>query len=174
MISLIVAIANNNLIGNGNELPWYYPEDLQYFKKTTLNKTVLMGKKTFLSIVNRLNKPLPKRHNVVATFDKTFTYPNVEVVNNLDEYLKEKSISLIKNTLNKSRELLAMEAAKADALSPLSTLLRGYSIAESHGRSVNSVSAFEIGEEISVRFTDGSVFANVTEIRKEMDDCERN
>lgn len=91
MISLIVAIANNNLIGNGNELPWYYPEDLQYFKKTTLNKTVLMGKKTFLSIVNRLNKPLPKRHNVVATFDKTFTYPNVEVVNNLDEYLKEKS-----------------------------------------------------------------------------------
>lgn len=91
MISLIVAIANNNLIGNGNELPWYYPEDLQYFKKTTLNKTVLMGKKTFLSIVNRLNKPLPKRHNVVATFDKTFTYPNVEVINNLDEYLKEKS-----------------------------------------------------------------------------------
>lgn len=91
MISLIVAIANNNLIGNGNELPWYYPEDLQYFKKTTLNKTVLMGKKTFLSIINRLNKPLPKRHNVVATFDKTFTYPNVEVVNNLDEYLKEKS-----------------------------------------------------------------------------------
>ena len=46
MINLIVAIGKNNLIGKGNELPWHYKEDLQYFKQTTLNKTVLMGENT--------------------------------------------------------------------------------------------------------------------------------
>ena len=60
MISIIVAIGKNNLIGKGNDLPWYYPEDLKYFKSKTLNKTVLMGENTFYSIVNRINKPLPK------------------------------------------------------------------------------------------------------------------
>ncbi|HHU20900.1 MAG TPA: dihydrofolate reductase, partial [Acholeplasma sp.] len=61
MISLIVAMTRSGLIGKDNDLPWNYPEDLQYFKKTTLNKTVAMGEKTFLSIYNRNQKPLPKR-----------------------------------------------------------------------------------------------------------------
>ena len=46
MISIIVAIDKNNLIGNNNSLPWNYPEDLKYFREITLNKTVLMGKNT--------------------------------------------------------------------------------------------------------------------------------
>ena len=50
MISLIFAIDKNNLIGKGNDLPWYYPEDLKYFKETTMNKTVVMGENTFYSI----------------------------------------------------------------------------------------------------------------------------
>ena len=89
MISIIVAIGNHNLIGKGNDLPWHYPEDLQYFKEKTLNKTVLMGENTFYSILNRLHKPLPKRNNIVATLDKEFTYPGVTVIHDLISFLKQ-------------------------------------------------------------------------------------
>ena len=50
MLAIIVAMDLNNLIGKNNDLPWNYPEDLQYFKQVTLNKKVLMGYNTFLSI----------------------------------------------------------------------------------------------------------------------------
>ena len=70
MISMILAMDINNLVGKNNDLPWYYPEDLQYFKNVTLNKKVLMGYNTYLSIVNRLGKPLPKRVNYVLTYEK--------------------------------------------------------------------------------------------------------
>lgn len=89
MINLIVAIGKNNLIGKDNTLPWHYKEDLQYFKQTTMNKTVVMGENTFYSIVNRNNKLLPNRKMVVATFNKNFHYDGVEVVNDLEVYLKQ-------------------------------------------------------------------------------------
>ena len=85
---MIFAIDPTGLIGKENDLPWNYPEDLQYFKYITLNKTVLMGVKTFESIVSRLNKPLPNRKSIVASLDN-FSYPGVEVVNDLDKFLKE-------------------------------------------------------------------------------------
>lgn len=88
MINLIVAIGKNNLIGKDNDLPWHYKEDLQYFKKMTTSKTVLMGEQTFYSITNRLNHPLPNRKNIVATLDKMFSYEGVEVVNDLISFLK--------------------------------------------------------------------------------------
>lgn len=71
MLSIIVAIDDNFLIGNNNELPWYEPEDLKYFKKVTLGKAVLMGYNTYLSIINRIGKPLPKRKNYVLTYEKS-------------------------------------------------------------------------------------------------------
>lgn len=86
MISLIVAISKNNVIGLNNKLPWHYSEDLKYFKDTTMNKTVLMGKSTFISI----GKPLPKRHNIVVTRDLEFTHPGVEVINDLDAFINAK------------------------------------------------------------------------------------
>lgn len=89
MINLIVAIGKNNLIGKDNDLPWHYKEDLQYFKQTTLNKTVVMGENTFYSIVGRTNKLLPNRKMVVATFNKDFKYDGVEVIHDLEKYLKE-------------------------------------------------------------------------------------
>lgn len=69
MFSLIVAIGKNNLIGNGNDLPWHYPEDLKYFKKITSHKNVFMGYNTYLSIYNRLGKALPNRVNYVLTYN---------------------------------------------------------------------------------------------------------
>jgi dihydrofolate reductase len=87
MISLIFAIDPNKLLGKGNELPWYYPEDLKYFKKTTDGKTVLMGLETFRSILARIGKPLPNRHSVVASLEP-FRYEGVEVIHDLIAYLK--------------------------------------------------------------------------------------
>lgn len=62
-----VAVAANNVIGKNNDLPWDYPEDLKHFRNITRGKTVLMGRKTFESIVARIGKPLPDRKNVVIT-----------------------------------------------------------------------------------------------------------
>ncbi len=88
MINLIVAIGVNNVIGKDNELPWHYKEDLQYFKETTMHKTVLMGDNTFYSIVSPRGKLLPNRKMVVATLDQKFHYEGVEVVYDLISYLK--------------------------------------------------------------------------------------
>src|SRR3989338_10690206 len=72
MLSLIAAVAKNGVIGAKNDLPWYLPEDLRHFKMLTTGKTVLMGRKTFESILKRLGKPLPNRKNVVVTRDAQY------------------------------------------------------------------------------------------------------
>lgn len=67
-ISIISAMASNRVIGNNNTLIWHIPEDLQYFKQKTLNKTVVMGKNTYLSILPfTKGKPFPERTNIVIT-----------------------------------------------------------------------------------------------------------
>jgi dihydrofolate reductase len=63
ILSLIVAAAEDNAIGKHNGLPWNLPEDMRFFKKTTLGKPVLMGRKTYES----LGKPLPGRLNIVIS-----------------------------------------------------------------------------------------------------------
>jgi len=67
-----VAIAKNGVIGGDNDLPWYLPEDLKHFKEITMGHTVLMGRKTYDSIIKRLGKPLPGRINVVITRQEDF------------------------------------------------------------------------------------------------------
>lgn len=98
MISLIVAMTKEGVIGVSNKMPWYYSEDLKHFKKITTGKTVLMGRKTFDSIMSRNGKILPHRHNVVLTRDKNFSYEGVEVIHDLEKYLlvnKDKDIIII-------------------------------------------------------------------------------
>src|SRR6478735_9056303 len=63
----IAAMASNPVIGREGKLPWHLPEDLKFFKKTTLGHPVLMGRKTFESIIERLGKPLPGRMNIVLS-----------------------------------------------------------------------------------------------------------
>lgn len=89
MISLIVAIAQNNVIGKDNQLPWHYKNDLKYFKEITTNHTVVMGRNTFESIINRNGKILPNRKNVVVTRNRNFKYKDVEVIHDFEEYLKQ-------------------------------------------------------------------------------------
>jgi dihydrofolate reductase len=83
-ISIIVACAHHGVIGRNNELPWHLPEDLAHFKQTTLGKPVIMGRKTFDSIVARLGKPLPGRRNIVITRNREWHYTGVEVAHDLE------------------------------------------------------------------------------------------
>lgn len=70
MVSVVVAVAKNGVIGKSNDLPWYLPADLRHFKDITTGGTVIMGRKTYDSIIDRLGKPLPNRRNIVITRGK--------------------------------------------------------------------------------------------------------
>jgi dihydrofolate reductase len=66
-LAIIAAVSENGVIGAAGGLPWHYPEDLRYFKQVTTGHPVLMGRRTYESIVDRLDEPLPDRTNVVMT-----------------------------------------------------------------------------------------------------------
>jgi dihydrofolate reductase len=82
-LSLIVAVAENGVIGRDNALPWHISEDLRYFKQVTSGKSVIMGRKTWQSI----GRPLPNRTNIVVTRDPAFAAEGVLVAHSLDEAL---------------------------------------------------------------------------------------
>ena len=79
-LSLIVAMARNNTIGIDNTLPWHLPNDLKYFRATTMGKPVVMGRKTYESI----GRPLPGRPNIVITRQADFHADGVAVVSSLE------------------------------------------------------------------------------------------
>ena len=78
---LIVARADNGIIGRDGAMPWHISEDLRRFKRLTVGKPVIMGRKTFESI----GKPLPGRHNIVLTRDADWRAEGVTVAANLAE-----------------------------------------------------------------------------------------
>jgi dihydrofolate reductase len=88
MISAIVAVSTNNVIGNSEGLPWYLPADLSHFKELTTNHTVIMGRTTFESIVKRLGHGLPGRRNIVLTHDLLYVSDYAEVVTSLTDAIK--------------------------------------------------------------------------------------
>ncbi|SRR5690606_10632652 len=83
LVSIIVAAAQNNVIGRGNDLPWRLPDDLKRFKALTLGKPVIMGRKTYVSI----GRPLPQRHNIVISRQPGLTLRDCTVVSSLDAAL---------------------------------------------------------------------------------------
>ncbi len=96
MISLIVAHDENQVIGYNKAMPWHLPGDLAYFKKTTMGKPMIMGRKTFESI----GKALPGRTNIVVTRDPSYQAEGIVVAHSFDEALaiaekEEKEIMVI-------------------------------------------------------------------------------
>lgn len=81
MLSIIVAVAKNNVIGKDNKLIWHLPEDLKRFKKLTTGHTIIMGRKTFES----LGRVLPNRKHIVLCNDANLTIEdeNVEVIDDI-------------------------------------------------------------------------------------------
>lgn len=84
IVSAIAAVARNGVIGRNNDIPWYLPADLQFFKRTTLNHHVIMGRKSFLSI----GRPLPKRTNIVITRDPFFIATGCLIAQSVEEALE--------------------------------------------------------------------------------------
>ena len=107
-MNLIVAFNNNNVIGNDNKIPWYIPEDLKLFQKTTKNNIIVMGRKTFESLPNG---PLKNRINIVITnqrelYDKnneTLIYTNFsdsfELLKNLQRETQKEIFIIGGNTI---------------------------------------------------------------------------
>lgn len=88
MLSIIVAISRNGIIGDRNSLLWHIAEDMRFFRRTTLSHTVIMGRKTFESLGCR---PLPKRENIVITRNAELRFDGATVVHSLDEAVRAAS-----------------------------------------------------------------------------------
>lgn len=85
IVSLIVAMNHDRVIGMDNQLPWHLPADLAYFKQVTLGKPIIMGRKTYASI----GRPLPKRTNIVISRTQTDFPPDVLHASNLQDALAQ-------------------------------------------------------------------------------------
>ncbi len=81
----IAAIGKNRVLGDGNELIWHIPDDLKRFKTETLGHPMILGRKTFESILGYLGKPLPGRTNIVVTRDTDWSYEGVAVVHSVED-----------------------------------------------------------------------------------------
>ncbi len=99
ILSMIVAMADNNIIGKDNDMPWHLPADLAYFKITTLGKPIIMGRKTFESI----GRPLPGRRNIVISRDTSYEGNGIEVVNSV-----EQALALINNSADAVDEIMVI------------------------------------------------------------------
>lgn len=85
MISIIAAVGKNLELGKDNDLIWHLPDDMRFFKATTKGHTVIMGRKTFLSLPGLL----PGRQHVVLTRNSTFKHDGVEVYNSISDILEK-------------------------------------------------------------------------------------
>ncbi|WP_316841473.1 dihydrofolate reductase [Pedobacter gandavensis] len=83
IVSIVVAIAEDNAIGKDNQLLWHLPADLKHFKDITSGHTIIMGRKTYDSI----GRPLPNRRNIVITRNRDLELPGTEITNSLEEAL---------------------------------------------------------------------------------------
>jgi dihydrofolate reductase len=84
-VSIVVAVAQNNVIGKDNQLLWHLPNDLKFFKQLTSGHHILMGRKTYQSI----GKPLPNRTNMIITADQNFEAPSCLVFTDINKAIEE-------------------------------------------------------------------------------------
>lgn len=84
VVSLIVAVSQNRVIGKDNALLWYLPADLAYFKRTTEGHHVILGRKNYFSIPEKY-RPLPNRTNIILTRSADFKADGCIVLNSLEE-----------------------------------------------------------------------------------------
>lgn len=82
-IELVVAAARNGVIGNGGDIPWYVPSDLKTFRRLTMGRPIIMGRRTFQSI----GRPLDGRTNIVVTRNTDFKPDGIEIARSFDEAL---------------------------------------------------------------------------------------
>ena len=86
-VSLIVAVSENGVIGKENNLIWHLPKDMKFFKDTTLNHHIIMGRKNFESIPHKF-RPLPNRTNIIITRQADYLAKGCITVNSVEDALK--------------------------------------------------------------------------------------
>lgn len=89
VIAAIAAIGKGRVLGKENKLLWHIPDDLKRFKELSEGHPIILGRKTFESIVGYLGKPLPNRQNIVVTRDQDWKYDGVLAVPTVEEALKK-------------------------------------------------------------------------------------
>ena len=87
IVSLIVAISKNRVIGKNNQLIWHLPKDMKFFMDSTTSHSVIMGRKNYESIPEKY-RPLRNRTNIIITRNKSFEANGCLVVNSIDESLR--------------------------------------------------------------------------------------
>lgn len=90
-LAIIAALSENRVIGRDNKLPWHLQSDLRRFQQITLGHTVVMGRKTHESILERLEHPLPNRRSIVITRQKAYAAPDCDVRNDIESVFREVS-----------------------------------------------------------------------------------
>ncbi len=88
MISIIVAVSENNVIGKDNTLIWHLPADMKFFKEKTNGHCIITGRKNYESIPEKF-RPLPNRTNIVITRQKEYAAPGAIVVNSIEEAIEK-------------------------------------------------------------------------------------
>lgn len=118
-LSLIVALADNRVIGINNQLPWHLPADLKHFKAVTTGKPIVMGRKTWES----LGRPLPNRLNIVVSRQANFNAEGAEVYTSLadakqhaEEWAKEQQVEEVMLIGGAQLYTMALEADLVDKL----------------------------------------------------------
>ncbi|MBS9404284.1 dihydrofolate reductase [Halomonas sp. TRM85114] len=104
-VAMIAALSRNRVIGVDNQLPWYLPEDLKFFKRVTQAKPLVMGRKTFASI----GRALPGRLNIVVTRDRDVAPEGVRVCHDLDSALR---LADQQATIDAAEEIMVMGGAE--------------------------------------------------------------
>lgn len=98
-ISAIAAMSRNRVIGIDNAMPWHLPEDLKIFKARTMNKPIIMGRKTFESVLAHLGKPMPGRYSIVVSRGD-YTFPGINVHADIDGALAEARAYAAQNNID--------------------------------------------------------------------------
>lgn len=111
-LSLIWAMDENRLIGNNNALPWHLPADLAFFKRTTMEKPIIMGRKTY----DAIGRPLPGRQNIIITRDTAYTAKGCDIANSIDEAMSLVPEEVQEVMLIGGASLYLQTLAQADAL----------------------------------------------------------
>ncbi|MEK4761078.1 dihydrofolate reductase [Viridibacillus sp. FSL E2-0187] len=152
MISLIVAHDENNVIGLNNAMPWHLPGDLAYFKRTTMGKPMIMGRKTFESI----GKPLPGRTNIVITRDEEYAREGIVIVHSIEEALAQAEKESEEIMIIGGEQIFRMTLPMADRLyvTKIEKQYEGDTFFPSYGDEWQVVSQSDVNEtEDGLKFT---------------------
>ena len=127
-LAIIAAVSENRVIGRDNKLPWYLSSDLKRFKQMTIGHTVVMGRKSHESILERLGHPLAGRHSIIITRQRAYEAPACGIRSDIDSVFREATANHVRQYFVIGGEAIfdrALPAANIMHLTLVHTTCRG-------------------------------------------------